>query len=399
MKKILSFMLALCLAVSLAACGGTGSSAPAADSTPADAGTPEDSTPAASGAVIRIGGIGPVTGGAAEYGLAVRGGAEIAIAELNARGGQQYELKFEDDEHDPEKAVNAYNSLKDWGMQVLMGTVTSAPCVAVEAETAADNMFQLTPSGSAEDCIKEANAFRMCFSDPEQGTLSADYIADNNLAAKVAVIYDSSDPYSSGIRDAFVTEAGVKNLEIVADEAFTADNNTDFNVQLQKAKSAGAELVFMPFYYSQAALVLQQAAAMDYKPVFFGCDGMDGLLAVENFDTSLAEGVMLMTPFTAAATDDMTASFVKAYNDAYGQDPNQFAADAYDCIYAIDAAIQKAGITGDMDASAICDALKGAFTEITLDGLTGKGITWDASGAPTKSPLVFKIESGVYVAA
>ena len=260
-------------------------------------------------------------------------------------------------------------------------------------------MFQLTPSGSAEDCIKEANAFRMCFSDPEQGTLSADYIADNNLAAKVAVIYDSSDPYSSGIRDAFVTEAGVKNLEIVADEAFTADNNTDFNVQLQKAKSAGAELVFMPFYYSQAALVLQQAAAMDYKPVFFGCDGMDGLLAVENFDTSLAEGVMLMTPFTAAATDDMTASFVKAYNDAYGQDPNQFAADAYDCIYAIDAAIQKAGITGDMDASAICDALKGAFTEITLDGLTGKGITWDASGAPTKSPLVFKIESGVYVAA
>lgn len=404
MKKFLSFMLALCLVVSLAACGGTGSSAPAADSTPAGASTPADSapadsTPAASGAVIRIGGIGPVTGGAAEYGLAVRGGAEIAIAEINARGGQQYELKFEDDEHDPEKAVNAYNNLKDWGMQVLMGTVTSAPCVAVEAETAADNMFQLTPSGSAEDCIKEANAFRMCFSDPEQGTLSADYIADNSLASKVAIIYDSSDPYSSGIRDAFVTEAAAKNLEIVADEAFTADNKTDFNVQLQKAKSAGAELLFMPFYYSEAALVLQQAAAMDFKPVFFGCDGMDGLLAVENFDASLAEGVMLMTPFTAAATDDMTASFVKAYNDTYGQDPNQFAADAYDCIYAIDAAIQKAGVTGDMDASAICDALKGAFTEITLDGLTGKGITWDASGAPTKSPLVFVIENGVYAAA
>lgn len=404
MKKFLSFMLALCLVASLAACGGTGSSAPAADSTPAGASTPADSapadsTPAASGAVIRIGGIGPVTGGAAEYGLAVRGGAEIAIAEINARGGQQYELKFEDDEHDPEKAVNAYNNLKDWNMQVLMGTVTSAPCVAVEAETAADNMFQLTPSGSAEDCIKEANAFRMCFSDPEQGTLSADYIADNSLASKVAIIYDSSDPYSSGIRDAFVTEAAAKNLEIVADEAFTADNKTDFNVQLQKAKSAGAELLFMPFYYSEAALVLQQAAAMDFKPVFFGCDGMDGLLAVENFDATLAEGVMLMTPFTAAATDDMTASFVKAYNDTYGQDPNQFAADAYDCIYAIDAAIQKAGVTGDMDASAICDALKGAFTEITLDGLTGKGITWDASGAPTKSPLVFVIENGVYAAA
>lgn len=401
MKKFLSFMLALCLVVSLAACGSTGSSTPAADNTD----TPADNTPAndaaepATGTVIRIGGIGPVTGGAAEYGLAVRGGAEIAVAELNARGGQQYELKFEDDEHDTEKAVNAYNSLKDWGMQVLMGTVTSAPCVAVEAETAADNMFQLTPSGSAEDCIKEANAFRMCFSDPEQGALSADYIADNSLAAKVAVIYDSSDPYSSGIHDAFIEEAEVKDLEIVADEAFTADSNKDFNVQLGKAKSAGAELVFIPFYYSEAALVLQQAKAMDFAPIFFGCDGMDGLLAVENFDTSLAEGVMLMTPFTAAATDDMTVSFVTKYKEAYGQEPNQFAADAYDCIYAIDAAIQKAGVTGDMDASAICDALKGAFTEITLDGLTGKGITWDAAGAPTKSPLVFVIKGGAYEAA
>lgn len=394
MKKFLSFMLALCLVVSLAACGSTSSSTPAADNTPAD-GAAEPAT----GTVIRIGGIGPVTGGAAEYGLAVRGGAEIAVAELNARGGQQYELKFEDDEHDTEKAVNAYNSLKDWGMQVLMGTVTSAPSIAVEAETSADNMFQLTPSGSAEDCIKEANAFRMCFSDPEQGALSADYIAENSLATKVAVIYDSSDSYSSGIHDAFVAEAKVKGLEIVADEAFTADSNKDFNVQLGKAKSAGAELLFMPFYYSEAALVLQQANAMDYTPVFFGCDGMDGLLAVENFDTSLAEGLMLMTPFTAAATDEMTVSFVTKYKEAYGQEPNQFAADAYDCIYAIDAAIQKAGITGDMDASAICDALKGAFTEIELDGLTGKGITWDASGAPTKSPLVFVIKGGVYEAA
>lgn len=403
MKKMFSLLLALCMVVSMAACGGSDS---AANSTPADASTAEStpagdaaSTPAATGTVIRIGGIGPVTGGEAEYGLAVRGGAEIAVAEINARGGQQYELQFEDDEHDPEKAVNAYNSLKDWGMQVLMGTVTSAPCVAVEAETAADNMFQLTPSGSAEDCIKEANAFRMCFSDPEQGALSADYIADNSLATKVAVIYDSSDPYSAGIHDAFIAEAAVKNLEVVADEAFTADSKTDFNVQLGKAKSAGAELLFMPFYYSEAALVLQQASAMDFAPIFFGCDGMDGLLAVENFDTALAEGVMLMTPFTAAATDDMTASFVAAYNEAYGQDPNQFAADAYDCIYAIDAAVQQANITGDMDASAICDALKAAFTEITLDGLTGKGITWDASGAPTKSPLVYVIKDGVYEAA
>lgn len=394
MKKFLSAALALCLAFSLAACGGSGSSTPA--STAASGNTAGS---AASTAAIKIGGIGPVTGGAAVYGNAVKNGAEIAIAEINALGGQQYEFKFEDDEHDAEKAVNAYNSLKDWGMQILMGTVTSTPCIAVAAETANDNMFQLTPSGSAEDCIANDNAFRVCFSDPEQGTLSADYVADKSLAAKVAIIYDSSDTYSSGIHDAFVTEAKAKNLEIVSDEAFTADSNKDFTVQIQKAQAAGAELVFLPIYYTEASLILTQANKIGYEPVFFGCDGLDGLVSVENFDTSLAEGVMLMTPFTAAATDDKTVAFVKAYNDAYGEDPNQFAADAYDAIYAIHAAVEKAGVTADMDASAICDALKPAFTEITLEGLTGNGITWDAAGAPTKTPLVYVIKDGVYTAA
>ena len=225
------------------------------------------------------------------------------------------------------------------------------------------------------------------------------YIVENSLAAKVAVIYDSSDPYSSGIHDAFVTEAQEKGLEIVSDEAFTADSNKDFTVQIQKAQSAGAELVFLPIYYTEASLILTQADKIGYEPVFFGCDGLDGLVSVENFDTSLAEDVMLMTPFTASATDDKTAAFVKAYNEAYGEDPNQFAADAYDAIYAIHAAVEKAGVTADMDASAICDALKAAFTEITLEGLTGKGITWDASGAPAKSPLVYIIKDGVYTAA
>lgn len=391
MKKFLSAALALCLAFSLAACGGSGSSTPA--STAPSGGT------AGSGAAIKIGGIGPVTGSTAVYGNAVKNGAEIAIAEINALGGQQYEMKFEDDENDAEKAINAYNSLKDWGMQVLMGTVTSNPCIAVAAETANDNMFQLTPSGSAEGCIANDNAFRVCFSDPEQGTLSADYIVENSLAAKVAVIYDSSDPYSSGIHDAFVTEAQEKGLEIVSDEAFTADSNKDFTVHIQKAQAAGAELVFLPIYYTEASLILTQADKIGYEPVFFGCDGLDGLVSVENFDTSLAEDVMLMTPFTASATDDKTAAFVKAYNEAYGEDPNQFAADAYDAIYAIHAAVEKAGVTADMDASAICDALKAAFTEITLEGLTGKGITWDASGAPAKSPLVYIIKDGVYTAA
>ncbi|MEG0768358.1 MAG: ABC transporter substrate-binding protein [Ruthenibacterium sp.] len=388
MKKFMSFVLVLALAVGMVACGG------AAGSTAAST-----ATSGATGAAIKIGGIGPVTGGAAVYGIAVKNGAELAVKEINAKGAQQYELNFQDDEHDAEKAVNAYNNLKDWGMQALMGTVTSTPCIAVAAETATDNMFQLTPSGSAEDCIVNDNAFRVCFSDPEQGTLSADYIAEKALAKKVAIIYDSSDTYSSGIHDAFVTEAKAKGIEIVSDEAFTADSKTDFTVQLQKAQSAGAELVFLPIYYTEASLILTQANKMGYTPKLFGCDGLDGLVAVDNFDTALAENVMLMTPFTAAATDDFTSAFVKSYQESYGEEPNQFAADAYDAIYAIDAACTKAGVTADMDASAICDALKTAFTEIKLDGLTGKSITWDASGAPSKIPAVYTIKNGVYVAA
>ena len=393
MKKFVSAVLAGCMALSLAACGNSASSA----STASTGGASEGSNGTT---VIKIGGTGPVTGAAAVYGNAVKLGAEIAVEEINAKGGIQYEFKFEDDENDAEKSINAYNNLKDWGMQILMGTVTSTPCIAVAAETSADNMFQITPSGSAEDCIATDNAFRVCFSDPEQGTLSAEYISENNLATKIAIIYDSSDVYSSGIHDAFVAKAEELGLEIVCDEKFTSDSNKDFSAQVSKAQSSGADLLFLPIYYNEASLILTRADAVGYEPLVFGCDGLDGLVSVENFDTALAEGVMLMTPFTAAATDEMTTSFVAAYEEkSGGETPNQFAADAYDAIYAIDAAIQKAGVTPDMSYSDICDALKTAITEIELDGLTGKGITWDASGAPTKTPAVYIIENGVYVAA
>lgn len=158
-----------------------------------------------------------------------------------------FTFNFQDDEHDSEKeAVNAYNNLKDWGMQILMGTVTSTPCIAVAQESYNDNIFQLTPSGSAVDCVKYDNAFRICFSDPNQGSASAIYIGENKLATKVAVIYDSSDVYSSGIYEKFAVEAKNQNIEIVAAEAFTADSNTDFTVQLQEARTAGAELLFLP---------------------------------------------------------------------------------------------------------------------------------------------------------
>ena len=408
-KRLFSLGLAVAMAASLTACGGsktaeTTTAAPAAESSAAGettaAGEAAETTEAAGG-VIKIGGIGPTTGGAAVYGLAVQRGAQLAVDEINAAGGingAQVEFKFEDDEHDAEKSVNAYNTLKDWGMQALMGTVTSAPCIAVADKTASDNMFQITPSGSAVECAANPNVFRICFSDPDQGAASAKYIGENKLASKIAVIYDSSDVYSSGIYEKFAEESKNQGLEIVAAEAFTADSNKDFSTQLQKAKDAGAELVFLPIYYTEASLILQQADKTGFAPQFFGCDGMDGILQVQNFDTTLAEGLMLLTPFAADASDDLTVNFVKSYKDAYNEVPVQFAADAYDAIYAIKAAMEDAGVTSDMDASAICDALKTSMLNIKLDGLTGEGMTWTEDGEPHKAPKAVKVVDGAYTA-
>ena len=349
--------------------------------------------------VIKIGAIGPVTGAAAVYGQAVKNGAELAVEEINAAGGingAQVEFKFEDDEHDAEKAVNAYNNLKDWGMQALLGTVTSAPCVAVGEVANQDNMFLLTPSGTAVECVQYDNAFRVYFSDPMQGLESAKYIGENGLASKVAVIYDSSDVYSTGIYEAFVKEAANQDFEVVAAEAFTSESKTDFSVQLQKAKDSGAELVFLPFYYSEASLVLKQAAGMNYNPIFFGCDGMDGILAVEGFDANLANNLMFLSPFTPTSTDEAIQKFVTAFKDKYGDTPNQFAADAYDGIYAMKAAMEKADVKPGMASSDVCDGLKSAMVEIEIDGVTAKGLTWEASGEPSKEPMVVKIENGDY---
>ena len=350
--------------------------------------------------VWKIGSIGPVTGAAAAYGSAVMDSAQIAVDEVNAAGGIngfQVEFNPQDDELDAEKAVNAYNTLKDWGMQMLLGTVTSGSCIAVESEAAADNMFLLTPSGTAVDCITAGdNAFRVCFSDPAQGTASAQYIGSHELGSKVAVLYDSSDVYSSGIYANFHVESENQPYEIVAEAAFTADSKTDFSAQLQSFKDAGADLVYLPFYYNEISIVLTQAASMDYHPVWFGVDGMDGLLTVENFDTSLAEGCMLLTPFSADAEDETTQNFVAQYVEKTGIVPNQFGADAYDGIYIIKAAIEAAGATPDMSTSDLCDALKGAMTEITVEGITGS-MTWTPDGEPTKEPKAVVIQDGAYV--
>ena len=383
MKKFAAVSMAVMMTFAMAGCGGGD----------------EGGSQGASEFVI--GGIGPTTGAAATYGEAVKNGAELAVKEINEAGGingVQVRFEWQDDEHDAEKSVNAYNTLKDKGMQILMGTVTSGPCTAVVAKTAEDNMFQLTPSGSAVESIKGDHAFRVCFSDPNQGIASADYIAEKFAGKKVAAIYNSSDVYSSGIFEKFSAQAQEKGVEVVTAQAFTKDSAQDFTVQLQKVKESGADVVFLPIYYQEAALILTQADKMGLDVTWFGCDGLDGVIQQLGADASLAEGVMLLTPFVADATDEKTQAFTAAYKAAYNDlVPTQFAADAYDAIYIIKAAAEKAGITPDMSVSDICEAMKTAMTQIEVAGVTGT-MTWSADGEPTKTPNAMVIKDGTYTA-
>ena len=395
-KNVCSFVLAAAMMATLAGCGSSGDSSAPAASAGSAAGSASGSS--ASAGAIKIGGIGPITGSAAVYGLATRNGAQIALDEINAKGGLQFKMNYQDDEADAEKGVNAYHNLQDWGMQIVYGCTTTGSCVNVAAETYADRYFQLTPSASSTDVTAgKDNVFQVCFTDPGQGSTAADYVADQSLAQKVAVLYNNGDAYSTGIATAFAAEAAARGLEVVSNTTFPDDTNTDFSAQLNDAKTNGAELIFMPIYYTPASLVLNQAKNMGYSPIFFGGDGMDGILAMEGFDTSVAEGLMLMTPFNASA--DSAADFVSKYQAAYGETPNQFAADAYDCIYAIYNACEKAGVTADMSHEEVCDALIAEFTspDFSVDGLTGTGMTWSANGEVSKAPMVVKVENGAYV--
>ena len=400
MKKLFSLALALAMTMSLAACGGGSSSSTSQSGAASSTSGSTSSTSGEASNAFKLGGTGPLTGGASIYGLAAQRGAQIAVDEINAEGGDiQFVLRYEDDVHDPEKAVNAYNKLKEWGMQISLGSVTSQPGISTSALNYEDSIFALTPSASSPDVLAgKDNVYQMCFSDPNQGTASAQYIAEQKLGEKIFIIWKSDDNYSTGIKDKFVAEAEALGLNVVDDATFTTDTQTDFTVQLTQAKQAGADLLFLPIYYDAASLILTQANAMGYEPKFFGVDGMDGILTVEGFDTSLAEGVMLLTPFNADAQDEATQHFVKAYQDKYGETPIQFAADAYDCVYAYKQALETAGCTPDMSAADINAKLKETFPTITFTGLTGDGagITWDATGAVSKSPKGMVIQNGAY---
>ena len=385
MKKLISVVLlvAMCMCI-MVGCGSNESAA----------------TP-----VYKIGSTGPITGDAAIYGQAVMHGAQIAVDEINAAGGingVKVEYKFEDDIADGETAVNAYNKLMDWGMQIMVGPVTSGAAIAVSAKSFEDRVFGLTPSASSTDVTAgKDNMFQLCFADPNQGSGSAVYMANDAEMknAKIAVIYRNDDAYSQGIRDTFVKEAPAQGLNVVYEGTFTKDTATDFSVQLTAAQAAGADLVFLPIYYQPASVIFQQADAMGYKPTFFGVDGMDGILTMEGFDAKLAEGVMLLTPFAADAQDELTKSFVAEYQKRHGETPNQFAADGYDCVYAVKAALEAGKASADMSAEEICNIMVAEMTKLSFNGLTGSNMTWSANGEVSKMPTAVVIENGAYVTA
>ena len=380
MKKVFAFVMAACMAATMfVGCAPKKGEEEAAR-------------------VIKVGTSGPLTGGNAMYGNAVANGLKLAFEEINAQGGLQFEVNAQDDEADAEKAVNAYTALMDWGMQIMAGPTTSGSAAATAAECAADRVFMMTPSASDASVITAGdNIFQICFTDPNQGVGSADYISQHNLGTAIGVIYDSSNPYSSGIYEKFQERANQIGLNVVAVEAFTEDNKADLTTQVTKCQSAGCDLIFLPIYAAEATQVLTYADKIGYTPKFFGCDGLDGILAVEGFDPALAEGVMLLTPFDATATDEKTQNFVKNYTEKFGIAPNQFAADAYDVAYVIAAACEAGKVTPDMTAEQICEILMEQVLSMSFDGLTGEGMQWSEDGAVSKEPKAVKIENGVYV--
>lgn len=349
-------------------------------------------TTAASGDVYKIGGMGPLTGDAASYGNSVKQGAEIAINEINAAGGvngHNLELVFEDDECDEEKAISAYNKVMDEGVIAILGGVTSGCSIAVSGESVNDGVLQITPSGSAQACTEGANAFRICFTDPLQGYTMANYIAEQGYK-NVAIIYNAGDEYSKGITDAFVEECSKLGVEIAVQESFNT-GDVDFKTQLTKIKDTTADCIFLPIYYAEVAAITEQATTVGVSLPYFGCDGWDGIIKQLNGETTNIEGATFLTPFVATSEEENIKAFVSAYEAAYSATPDQFAADGYDGIYAIKAALEKCGddVTNEN--------LVAAMTEIEVKGLTGD-MTFTAEGEPNKSAKVAVIENGQYVA-
>ncbi len=369
-KKVFAFVLAAVMVFTMVACGDS--------STPADNETSGDGT----AATVKIGGIGPLTGSYANYGLSVSNGAKIAVEEINANGGingAQVELQFQDSQGDPESAVNAYGKLMDWGMNVSLGGTFSGETASIVAAANEVDIMLITPSGSADGCIAgNDKAFRVCFYDSFQGAAAADYIKDNGLASEVGVFYESDYDYSVGLYNSFVEQCAADGITIKETQTFTTSTNTDFSTQVNALVASGVKVVFMPIYAEEASTFLTQAKGKFADDVyFFGADGLDGILGKVEQDPSIANNVLMLTPFAADSTDPAVKSFVEKYQAAYNAVPDQFAADGYDAVYVIKAAVEKAGSTSG-------EALAAAMTELSVAGVTGT-MTWGADGNTSKA--------------
>ena len=394
LTKLLSLVLCLAMLFSLAACASKDDTTTDTSSDTSDTADTTDTTSDGE-KTVRLGLIGPMTGDNANYGTSTRDGAQIAVDEINEAGGVNgytFVLDTQDSQGDPDSAVSAYGKLMDSGMNVSLGCVLSGEAQSVITAAVEDGILIVTPTSSAVACIEgNPNAFRVCFNDAAQGTVSADYIADNNLGTKIAVFYQSDIDYSAGLYETFQAEAANRGLEIVEEQTFTAGSNTDFSTQINAIRDSGCELVFLPIYAAEAATFLTQAAGKLDGITFFGCDGMDGI-QTKISDTSLIEGLMMLTPFAADAEDAATQSFVEKYVPVHGTEPDQFAADGYDAVYIVKAAMEQCGKTpADADFN---EAMVAAMYEITVDGLTGT-MTWDENNEPNKPAKAMVFHDGV----
>ncbi len=338
-----------------------------------------------------IGATGPLTGSAMTYGVAVKNGAQIAIDEINAAGGLNgvpFNFEMVDDKATAEDASAGYDQLFDKGMQISLGSVTSGSCEAFASKAAKDNLFFMTPSASAANVIADRpTAFRVCFGDPDQGILSAKELTGKY--ANIGVIYDSSDDYSSGIFKAFEDEMKTLGKEFTT-QSFDKENNRDFSTQVEALKDC--DVIFLPIYYTEAGLIAKACAAKGCDAVLFGCDGLDGV--ADQIDDTVKNDVKYITPFDANSTDEKVASFVKTYKEKFGGTPNQFAADAYDAVYAVFEAMKAAGVNDPSISAA--DLSKKVVEAITAEsfsyvGITGK-MNWDASGACNKEPVIVELK-------
>ena len=374
-KRVFAMLLAMAMVFGLMACGS------------------KDKAGGSDGDTIRLGGVGPLTGGYANYGLSVQHGAELAAKEINAAGGvngKMLGVQFQDSQGDPESAVAAYGKLMDWGMNVSLGAVLSGETASVVAAAKADDMFIMETTGSADKCIDgNDKAFRICFYDSYQGTAAADYLKDKALATEVGVFYQSDNDYSAGLYNAFAAQCQKVGVTIKETQTFTTATNTDFSTQVNALVASGVKVVFIPIYAEEASTFLTQAKGKFGSDVyFFGGDGLDGILGKVSQDVTIADNVLMMTPFAADSAEAKVQAFVKAYQDAYNATPDQFAADGYDAVYAVKAAIEAAkGSTSGTDLAAV-------MTSLTVEGVTGT-MTWSADGNTNKAASAILYKNGV----